>query len=83
MEVSTKELRKYPGRILEQASRGADIVVTFRGKRVARLVPLEDSTSPSTADASDELCGLWAAREDMSSVEDWVRHRRRDRAVDH
>lgn len=34
MEVTTKELRVYPGRILEQVLNGYEVTITFRGKRL-------------------------------------------------
>ncbi len=70
MEVSAKELRGKPGQIIEQASRGTEVIVTMRGKKMARLIAYKDSKVK--ADIADEIFGLWASRNDLESVEDYV-----------
>lgn len=72
MEVSAKELRGSPGKYIEQAARGNDVVITMRGKRVARLVPYVESAE-TTAEAAvyshkDEVFGLWTDRTDVADV---------------
>lgn len=82
MDVSAKELRARPGRIIEQAAGGVDIVVTLRGKRVARIVPFDAAPTDAVAESapafSDELFGLWKDRDDID-VETHVRELRRGR----
>ena len=39
MEVSAKELRGKPSQIIEQAARGTEVIITLRGRKVARLIP--------------------------------------------
>ena len=83
MEVSAKELRGSPGKYIEQAARGNDVVITMRGKRVARLVPYVESAE-TTAEAAvyshkDEIFGLWADRTDVADVDGYLRHLRRSR----
>jgi prevent-host-death family protein len=67
MQVSVKELRKQPGRILSIAGAGNDITITVRGKPAAKIVPL-DYDAPKEARADDEeslAFGMWKDREDM------------------
>ena len=78
MEISAKELRGKPGEIIEQAVRGADVVITMRGKRVARLVPY-NKRSAHDADSEDEIFGLWADRDGTESINDHVRSLRKRR----
>lgn len=40
--VTAKELRLHTRQILEQARRGDQVAVTFRGKPIALLVPFDD-----------------------------------------
>jgi prevent-host-death family protein len=79
MEISAKELRGKPGRVIEQAARGTEVIVTVRGKRMARLVPYQ--ATPADAEAEDELFGLWANRAEGETVEEYVRARRKGRSL--
>jgi prevent-host-death family protein len=77
MEITTKELRIYPGRILDQVLNGDEVTVTYRGKRLARIVPFEQE---SADESGDEIFGMWADRDNTSSVEETVRQLRQGRA---
>jgi prevent-host-death family protein len=76
MEITTKELRIHPGRILDQVMNGDEVTVTYRGKRLARIVPFEQE---SADESQDEIFGMWADRDDTSSVEETVRQMRQGR----
>jgi prevent-host-death family protein len=80
MEVSAKELRSKPGRIIEQASRGSEIIITFRGKKTARLIPYRRGIKEE-GEPHDEIFGLWQDREDWPSVEAQVRSLRKGRKL--
>ena len=43
MEISVKETRKNFSSILDRTEKGEEIVILRRGKRVARLVPLNSA----------------------------------------
>ena len=76
MEVTTKELRIQPGKIIDQVTVGQEITVTYRGKPLARIVPYNSSPS----DASDEsIFGMWKDRADSRTVEEEVRDIRKGR----
>lgn len=76
MEVTTKELRIQPGKIIDQVAIGHEVTVTYRGKPLARIVPYD--TSPS--DASDEtIFGMWKDRAEDRTVDKEVREIRRGR----
>ena len=78
MEITAKELRGKPGQIIEQASRGTEVIITIRGRKMAKLVPYR--TDINGSETEDELFGLWKNREDMDSVDDHVRSIRKGRA---
>jgi prevent-host-death family protein len=78
MEITAKELRGKPGQIIEQASRGTEVIITIRGKKMARLVPYRMDNNRN--ETEDELFGLWKNREDMDSVNDYIRSIRKGRA---
>lgn len=79
MEVTAKELRIQPGKIIAKVMRGIDIVITFRGKRLVKMVPL-DKYDDVSADGTDELFGLWKNRSAKKSVEEEVRSLRKGRS---
>ena len=79
MEVTTKQLRIEPGRIISEVHRGQEFTVTYRGNPVARIVPI--SSVPDAASSKpDELFGIWKDRESMD-VEQYVRDLRKGRRL--
>ncbi len=79
MEISTKELRIKPGRIIEKVSNGQEVVVTFRGKALARIVPMSIHNKSINEKENEELFGLWKDHEDIENVENYVRKMRKGR----
>lgn len=79
MEVTAKELRGKPGQIIEQAARGTEVIITIRGKKMARLVPYKNDKIKN--DVEDDLFGIWKDREESESVEELVRSLRKGRAL--
>lgn len=77
MEITAKELRGKPGQIIEQASRGTEVVITIRGKKMARLIPYQNDINKKI---DDKIFGLWKNRDDSMSVEDLVRSARKRRS---
>jgi len=78
MEITTKELRIQPGKIIDQAANGQEIIVTFRGKALAKIVPLVNRTD-SSGKEENSIFGLWKNHEDTRSVEESVRDNRKGR----
>ena len=79
MKATAKELRVHSKELLDAVSRGEDVVITFRGKPCAKLVPYEKSDKPTVSDDKDDLFGIWADRIDIESVDDYVRNLRKGR----
>jgi len=79
MEVSTKELRIQPGRIIDQVVNGEEVTVTFRGKALARIVPIDRHQKESFAE-DETIFGMWNDKNQEKSVEDLVRTMRKGRA---
>jgi prevent-host-death family protein len=79
MEITAKELRGKPSQIIEQASRGTEVVITIHGRKMAKLVPYDvKSKKHSTED--DEIFGIWKDRNDIESVDDYIRSIRKGRS---
>jgi prevent-host-death family protein len=81
MEITAKELRGKPGQIIDQAARGTDIVITIRGKKMARLIPYKAKNGETQfSDGIDEIFGIWADKSESDSVDAYVREKRKRRS---
>ncbi len=78
MEVSAKELRGKPGKIIEQAARGIEIIITLRGKKAARLIPYKNNKEQNID--RDEIFGMWEKHNQNISIDEQVRELRKRRA---
>ena len=79
MKATAKELRTHSKELLDAVSRGEDVVITFRGKPCAKLVPYEKSAESTDLDDKHNLFGIWADRDDIESVEEYVQGLRKGR----
>ncbi len=77
MQSTAKELRFHTKEILDSVNRGEEVVITFRGKPYAKIVPLKETKRDKNA--KNELFGIWKNRKDMEDVEGYVRNLRRSR----
>jgi prevent-host-death family protein len=81
MEISAKELRSKSGKIIAQAVRGTEIVITIRGKKVARLIPYQSNElKDSTKEIEDEIFGMWVDKNEVEKVNEYVRSIRKGRS---
>jgi len=81
MEVTTKQLRTQPGRIISQANSGQIITVTYRGKPRAKIVPIANKSNIIMDGQEDELFGIWKDRKDLKDVGQYVRNLRKGRKL--
>jgi prevent-host-death family protein len=66
--VSLKDARKRLGDLVRAAERGESVVITRRGKEVARLVPVEARTAPGFPDLSEFRNSLAITGQPMSET---------------
>lgn len=78
MNVSTKELRIKPGRIIDQVVNGEEITVTFRGKALAKIIPIQSEQVKSAVD-EESIFGMWNDHRVEDDVENQVRAMRQGR----
>jgi prevent-host-death family protein len=78
MQITTKELRIQPGRIIDQVANGEEVTVTFRGKALAKIIPIR-KRSKDNQKAEPSIFGLWKDHADFQSVEDFVSNLRKGR----
>ena len=81
MQISTKQLRIQPGRIISQVNNGQEVTVTFRGEPLAKIVPLRTGKNSSKNESENELFGIWKNREETENVEQYVRNVRKGRKL--
>lgn len=76
MEATAKDLRFYSKKLLEAVSRGEEVVITYRGKPQAKLVPFSNKTS---MESKHRLFGIWRDNEAVNQVNDTIRKIRKGR----
>ncbi|MCB0291571.1 MAG: type II toxin-antitoxin system prevent-host-death family antitoxin [Calditrichaeota bacterium] len=77
MKATAKDLRFYSKELLETVARGEEVIITYRGKPFAKLVPLDDADYDS--DTNIELFGIWADYTEIEAVDEYVRELRKGR----
>lgn len=80
MKLTLLDLRRDPEKILTALERNEPIVLSHRGKAIARIVPLEESDRCRPSE--HEAFGMWADREDMKDPSAWVAELRKGRFRD-
>lgn len=77
MYSTAKELRFHTKELLESVSRGEEVIITFRGKPFAKLVPIKESKK--NLQNTKELFGIWKDRSDLKDVPSYARKIRKER----
>lgn len=78
MQVTTKELRIQPGKIIDHVIHGEEITVTYRGKVAAKIVPVLKKKRYGSQ-AKDAIFGMWKGKTKEKSVAEEVRDLRKGR----
>jgi prevent-host-death family protein len=81
MQVSTKQLRVQPGKIISMVNNGQDVTVTYRGKPSVKIIPIRRTANVNDLKSEDELFGLWENR-DIGNIDEYVRNMRKGRNFD-
>ena len=76
MKATAKDLRFNSKGLLDTVNRGEEVVITFRGKPCAKLVPYAGKTEKST---TNELFGIWKDNDTVQNVDEYVRGLRKGR----
>ncbi len=77
MQATAKDLRFHSTELLNTVKRGEEVIITYRGKPCAKLVPIEETKDDSLT--ANELFGIWKDNELTENVENYVRNMRKDR----
>jgi len=74
VKATVRQLRSATRQILGAVARGEMVVVTYRGKPFARMIPADDYPTPGTQDA---LFGIWKDNPAATAVDAYVRRLRK------
>lgn len=77
MKATAKDLRFHSRELLEAVNRGEEVVITFRGKPCAKLVPYREKKGEETT--GHDLFGIWKDNDQVEDVAAYVRTLRQGR----
>jgi len=78
MKATAKDLRFHSKELLDTARRGEEVVITYRGKPYAKLVPVTGELD-LTDNPGNHLFGMWADNSEVDRVEAFVDKTRESR----
>ena len=76
MKATAKDLRFHSKELLDTVNRGEELVITFRGKPCAKLIPYREKKKVIT---KNELFGIWQDKDIVQDVDEYVRDVRKGR----
>lgn len=78
MKATAKDLRFHSKELLDTVRRGEEVLITYRGKPYAKLVPVTDE--PELLDSMEnELFGIWSDYAKTADVEGYIYKIRQNR----
>ena len=78
MQATAKDLRFHSKELLESIDRGEEVVITYRGKPHAKLIPIRKKKT-IISEEENQLFGIWKDNESAAAVNDYVRNLRKGR----
>ncbi len=69
MKATAKELRFNSKELLNAVDRGEEIIITFRGKSCAKLIPYSEQKK---GQSETDLFGIWKDNDKIGNVNDYV-----------
>ena len=76
MKATAKDLRFHSKELLDTVNRGEEVVITYRGKPCAKLIPYSET---KVSVAKNELFGIWKSNNCTQNVDEYVRGLRKGR----
>ena len=76
MKATAKDLRFHSKELIDSVTRGEEVVITYRGKPCAKLVPYQDIKNKRE---KNELFGIWKDNDLTNNVNSYVRNLRKGR----
>jgi prevent-host-death family protein len=75
LKATAKDLRFHSKQLLEVVQRGEEVIITYRGKPCAKLVPYSKTEEP----IEDELFGIWKDYDEIKNPSVYTRTLRKGR----
>ena len=75
MKATAKDLRFHSKELLNTVHRGEEIIITYRGKPCAKLIPYDELKK----NQKTNLFGIWKNNDTVKNVDDYVRDLRKGR----
>lgn len=82
MIATAKDLRFHSRELLNTVNRGEEVIITYRGRPCAKLVPVEQGSKNKKENKENELFGIWKDNPVVKDVEKFVRKSRKGRFKD-
>ncbi|MCP3929622.1 MAG: type II toxin-antitoxin system prevent-host-death family antitoxin [Bacteroidetes bacterium] len=76
MKATAKDLRFHSKELIDSVNRGEEVIITFRGKPCAKLVPYRELKNKKE---ENELFGMWQDNDITKNVDKYVRKIRKGR----
>jgi prevent-host-death family protein len=76
MKATAKDLRFHAKELIDSVGRGEEVIITFRGKPCAKLVPYQELKNKTE---KNELFGMWKDNDNVENVNEYVRNVRKGR----
>ncbi|ACF42524.1 type II toxin-antitoxin system Phd/YefM family antitoxin [Pelodictyon phaeoclathratiforme] len=70
MRATAKELKFNSKKLIDSVNRGEEVIITFRGKPCAKLVPYQEIKNQTE---KNELFGMWEDNDMVNNVDEYVR----------
>ena len=80
MEATILDLRKNMKKIMSAIERRERVVLSRRRRKMAVIIPISELNENKAKVADLRAFGMWADREDIAFVEDYVRELRKPRS---
>jgi prevent-host-death family protein len=76
MKATAKDLRFHSKELLDTVNRGEEVIITFRGKPCAKLIPYREEKEKII---KNDLFGIWKDNNSVQDVNEYVRNLRKGR----
>lgn len=77
MKATAKDLRFHSKEILDTVSRGEEVIITFRGKPQAKMIPIGNDKQEK--ESTSKLFGIWQNNDAIVNVNVYMRNIRKGR----
>jgi prevent-host-death family protein len=77
MKATAKDLRFHSKELLSTVNRGEEVIITYRGKPCAKLVPYDEFEKDKNIKSN--LFGMWKDHDIIDEVDSYVRDIRKRR----